>query len=65
MEAVGGVNYFIVEQYYKPEYFSLFSTYNITGMGIMTFTGNSLRKDQPFEINYKHIITPKTYEVVD
>lgn len=34
-------------------------------MGIMTFTGNSLKKDEKFEINYKHIITPKTYEVVD
>lgn len=65
VEAVGGVNYFIVEQEYKPEYFSVYSTYNITGMGILTFTGSSVKKEQPFEINYKHIITPRTYEVVD
>lgn len=34
-------------------------------MGIMTFTGNSMDKSSTFQINYKHIITPKTYEVVD
>ena len=65
VEAVGGVNYFIIEDYYKPEYFSVYATYNLTGMGIMTFTGNSLNKKDTFQIHYKHIITPKTYEVVD
>lgn len=41
VEAVAGVNYWIIEEYYKPEYFSVYSTYNITGMGIMTFEGRS------------------------
>jgi hypothetical protein len=62
---VGGVNYFIIEQYYKPEYFSVFSTYNLTGMGIMTINGTSVNKNNAFDINYIHIITPNTYEVVD
>ena len=43
----------------------MYSTYNITGMGIMTITGNTLEKDELFQIHYKHIITPKTYEEVD
>jgi hypothetical protein len=34
-------------------------------MGIMTFQGRSDNKAAPYEIQYKHIITPKTYEVVD
>jgi hypothetical protein len=65
VEAVGGCNYFIIEEDYKPEYFSVYATHNLTGMGIMTFTGNSLDKSSTFQIHYKHIITPKTYEVVD
>lgn len=65
VEAVGGVNYFIIEEYYKPEYFSVYATYNLTGMGIMTVSGNAQNKAEAFQIHYKHIITPKTYEVVD
>lgn len=34
-------------------------------MGIMTITGNTLKKDELFQVHYKHIITPKTYEEVD
>ena len=43
----------------------MYSTSNLTGMGIMTFCGSSVRKGETFQIHYKHIITPKTYEVVD
>lgn len=62
---MAGVNYFIIELPYVPEYFSVYSTYNITGMGIMTISGNTANKAETFQIHYKHIITPKTYEVVD
>lgn len=31
----------------------------------MTIWGNTANKTQTFQIHYKHIITPKTYEVVD
>jgi hypothetical protein len=34
-------------------------------MGIMTFSGSSVQKDKTFQIHYKHIITPNTYEEVD
>ena len=34
-------------------------------MGIMTISGNTANKAETFQIHYKHIITPKTYEVVD
>lgn len=34
-------------------------------MGIMTISGSSVKKSETFQIHYKHIITPKTYEVVD
>jgi hypothetical protein len=64
VEAVGGVNYFIIEEYYKPEYFSSYATYNLTGMGIMTIHSNSVDRER-YAIHYKHIITPNTYEVVD
>lgn len=64
VEAVAGVNYWIIEVDYPTEYFSQFATHNITGMGIMTFHSNSLQK-KDFRINYKHIVTPNTYEVVD
>ena len=59
------MNYFIIEEYYKPEYFSAYATYNLTGMGIMTISGSSVKKGETFQIHYKHIITPKTYEEVD
>lgn len=69
VEAVAGVDYFIIEQYYKPEYFSVYSTYNQTGMGIMTFTGNANliegEEASEFSINYQHFITPITYTKVD
>jgi hypothetical protein len=65
VEAVAGVNYWEVEVDYEQEYFSVFATHNITGMGILTISGNSHSQDQPLEADYKHITTPKTYEVVD
>ena len=62
---MAGVEYWIIEEYYKPEYFSSYATYNLTGMGILTIRGSTLTPQEPFQIEYKHIITPKTYEVVD
>lgn len=31
----------------------------------MTYFGNSTSTSTPYQIHYKHIITPNTYEVVD
>ena len=61
VEAVGGVNYFIIEKYYKPEYFSSFATYNQTGMGIITITGTAASPPEQFKVHYQHIVTPNTY----
>lgn len=65
VEAVAGVNYWEVEVDYEQEYFSVFATHNITGMGILTISGNSHSQEEPLEADYIHITTPKTYEVVD
>ena len=65
VEAVAGVNYWEVEPYYEPEYFSVYATHNITGMGTLTITGNSKSEGESLKMRYQHIITPKTYEVVD
>lgn len=65
VEAVAGVEYWEVEVDYKREYFSVYATHNITGMGIMTISGSAKNQQNPLEVNYKHITTPRTYEVVD
>ena len=59
------MNYFIIEKYYKPEYFSSYATYNKTGMGIMSIYGNANDPPEKMKMHYKHVVTPRTYEVVD
>jgi len=31
----------------------------------MTFRGNSVNKNEAYQIDYEHIVTPNTYEVID
>lgn len=63
VEAVGGVDYFIIEEYYKPEYFSAYATYNLTGLAILTFTGRAGSDD--YAMNYKHYVTVPLCTLVD